>query len=245
MNILTEAVADMKLDWAAPEQLSKHWMDGSFLGHRHLPLSSLSSTKSSLVHGAPLSQPEPMHRELSFSRHWRGQKKKGMRNRLPFRTPSRLIFVHPGVGKLPHCLLSHVELQLTSLKRRTFLQDPQHAALHRMAVLQVFQTRLLRSLDKEGPDPESNLRTAADLALAASKKVTQGIGCSKGRLVVLHHHLWLTLTEIRDAEKKQLLNAPVTVEAFFEEYTEALKQSKKLLHLLPKRSNAPTRSRSR
>ncbi len=158
-----------------------------------------------------------------------------MHDRLPFRTPLRLIFVHPGVGKLPHS--AHIT------EKAYISAGPAASALHRMAVLQVFQTRLLRSLDKEGPDPESKLRTAADLALAASKKVAQGIGCSKGRLVVLHHHLWLTLTEIRDAEKKQLLKASllgVTVE-----YTEALKQSKQLPHLLPKRSNAPTRSRSR
>ncbi|XDV10937.1 hypothetical protein PO909_000035 [Leuciscus waleckii] len=31
MSILLEAVADMGLDWATPEQPSKRWMDGSFL----------------------------------------------------------------------------------------------------------------------------------------------------------------------------------------------------------------------
>lgn len=59
MSILPEAVEDMELDWVAPEQPSKRWMDGSFLGgaakrayHRDPPLSSLSSTKSSLVQSA-------------------------------------------------------------------------------------------------------------------------------------------------------------------------------------------------
>lgn len=32
MSILPEAVEDMELDWVAPEQPSKRWMDGSFLG---------------------------------------------------------------------------------------------------------------------------------------------------------------------------------------------------------------------
>lgn len=60
-----------------------------------------------------------------------------------------------------------------------------------MAVLQVFQKRLLRSLDDEGPVQESlcKLQTAADLALATSKKVAQGIGRNMGSLVVLYRHL--------------------------------------------------------
>ncbi|KTG47923.1 hypothetical protein cypCar_00021253, partial [Cyprinus carpio] len=68
---------------------------------------------------------------------------------------------------------------------------------------------LLRSLDEEGPDLESlrKLRTAADLALAASKKVAQGIGHNMGSLVVLHRHLWLTLTEMQKVEKRQLLDS--------------------------------------
>ncbi len=61
------------------------------------------------------------------------------------------------------------------------------SALHTMAVLQAFQTWLVRSLDEEGLDPESfcKLQTAVDLA--------QGIGRSMGSLVVLHRHLWLTV----------------------------------------------------
>ncbi|KAL1268999.1 hypothetical protein QQF64_031288 [Cirrhinus molitorella] len=95
--------------------------------------------------------------------------------------------------------------------------------------------KTMTSCPSQGPDPESlrKLRTEADLVLAASKKLAQGIGS----LVVLHRHLWLTLTEMQDAEKRQHLDSPVSPqglfgEAFSEKYTEALKQSKMLPHLL-------------
>lgn len=88
ISILTQTVADLELDWAAPEQPSKRWMDGSFFG---------ASRQADA-----------------------------------------------------HC----------------------------------------------------KLRTAADLALAASKIVAQGIGRNMGSLVVLQRHLWRMLTEMRDAEKR-------------------------------------------
>lgn len=79
------------------------------------------------------------------------------------------------------------------------------SALHTLTILQVFLTRLLKSLDKEGPDPESlcKLHTATDLVLRVTNKVIhQGVGHSMGSMVVvLDCHLWLTLTEMRDADK--------------------------------------------
>lgn len=73
------------------------------------------------------------------------------------------------------------------------------SALHVMAILQVYQAKLLRSLDEGGPDPEvfKELRRATDLALRATKVKACAIGCNMGNLVVLDHHLWLTLTELR------------------------------------------------
>ncbi|ROL50524.1 hypothetical protein DPX16_2823 [Anabarilius grahami] len=84
------------------------------------------------------------------------------------------------------------------------------SALHTMAILQVFQAKLLRSLDESGTDAPAfrELRSATDLALCATKATAQAIGCSMASLVVLQRHLWLNLTEIKEADKVAFLDAP-------------------------------------
>lgn len=69
-------------------------------------------------------------------------------------------------------------------------------------------------------------------------------------LVVLERHLWLNLTEIRDAEKVAFLDSPVSpkglfgpvVDGFAERFSEAQKTSQVLRHFLPKRSGSVTDS---
>lgn len=129
------------------------------------------------------------------------------------------------------------------------------SALHTMAVLQVFQAQLLKSLDEGGADPEAfkDLRAATDFALKATKKTAQAIGRSMGYMVVLHRHLWLTLTELKDADRRALLNAPVSpsglfgdaVEAIAERFSEAQKRSRAMNHFLPRRAAAQPSARSR
>lgn len=77
-------------------------------------------------------------------------------------------------------------------------------------ILQVFQTRLLKSLEEEGPDPDACVSCIRQQTtrLCAAKKVIQGVGHSMGSMVVLQCHLWLTLTEMVDAAKSPLLDAP-------------------------------------
>ncbi|KAL0154925.1 hypothetical protein M9458_049188, partial [Cirrhinus mrigala] len=252
MNILTEAVADLELDWTATEQPSKRWMDGSFLG----------ANRQAEAPQRPAPFFPELHEELT--RSWRsphsarahaqgtqllktveGAEKRGYSRPSPVEDA---VAAHlcPSRGWKTASLPSKPCRATAHIAEKAYISAGHAAsALHTMAVLQVFQTRLLRSLDEEGPDPESlrKLRTAADLALAASKKVAQGIGHNMGSLVVLHRHLWLTLTEMRDAEKRQLLDAPVSPQGLFGvAFAEALKQSKMLPHILPKRSNAPPRS---
>ncbi len=84
-----------------------------------------------------------------------------------------------------------------------------------MAILLVYQAKLLKSLDEDGPDPEvfKELRRATDLALRATKVTAQASGRNMGNLVVLERHLWLTLTE--DSEKTTLLDAPVNPSGLF------------------------------
>ncbi len=118
------------------------------------------------------------------------------------------------------------------------------SAIHTMAVLQAFQAKMLQTLDEEGPDSAAfkKLRSATDLALRATKKTAQGIGRCMGSLVTLMRHLWLTLTDMRESEKAQLLDAPISplglfsdaVGSFSEKSLEAQKQSKTMSHFLPK-----------
>ncbi|KAL0199287.1 hypothetical protein M9458_007827, partial [Cirrhinus mrigala] len=86
------------------------------------------------------------------------------------------------------------------------------SAIHTMAVLQAFQVKMLQTLDEEGPGSAAfkKLRSATDLALRATKKTAQGIGRCMGSLVTLQSHLWLTLTDMRESEKAQLLDAPIS-----------------------------------
>ncbi len=50
------------------------------------------------------------------------------------------------------------------------------------------------------------LRRVNDLALCATKTTAQAVGRSMASLVVLERHLWLTLMEIKDADKVPFLD---------------------------------------
>ncbi len=115
-----------------------------------------------------------------------------------------------------------------------------------MTVLQVFQAKIL------WPGPSDSQGAATDLALCATKTTPQAFRRSMASLVVLERHLWLMLTEIKDADKVPFLDAPISpnglfglaVEGFAERFTEAQKLSQAMRHFLPKRSSstaAPSR----
>ncbi len=121
------------------------------------------------------------------------------------------------------------------------------SALHSMAVLQVFQAKMLAS-EEAGLDAASlrDLRSMTDLALRATKATAQAIGCSMSSLIVLERHLWLTMMEMKEADKVPFLDAPVSsgslfgpdVEGFSERFTEAQKSSQAMRHFLPKRTSS-------
>ncbi len=104
------------------------------------------------------------------------------------------------------------------------------------------------------PDPATlrELRSATDLGLRATKTAAQAIGRSMASLVVLERHLWLTLMEIKDADRVSFLDAPISpsglfgpvVKGFAERFTEAQKASQAMRHFLPKRSS-PAAAQSR
>ncbi|XDV15042.1 hypothetical protein PO909_015190 [Leuciscus waleckii] len=117
-----------------------------------------------------------------------------------------------------------------------------------MAVLQVFQAKLLRSMDESGPDPEAfkDLHSTTDLALRATKTTAQAIGRSMANLTVLERHLWLNLTEMKDVERAAFLDSPISttglfgpaVKGFAECFTEAQKALQAMRHFLPKRNSS-------
>lgn len=76
-------------------------------------------------------------------------------------------------------------------------------------LLQVFQAKFLSDMDESGRDPSTfkELCTVTDLALSVTKATSHAIGKAMANLVVLEHHLWLNLTEIRDTEKITFLNS--------------------------------------
>ncbi len=50
---------------------------------------------------------------------------------------------------------------------------------------------------------------ATDLALRTTKATALAIGRSMSSLIVLEHHLWLTVTEMKEADKVPFRDAPV------------------------------------
>ncbi len=122
------------------------------------------------------------------------------------------------------------------------------SALHAMALLQVHQAKALRDLHEGGHDPGvlSELRTATDLALRATKVTARSLGRAMSTMVVQERHLWLCLADMKEADKARFLNAPVSqtglfgdaVENFAQQFSAAQKQTEAIRHILPRRAAA-------
>ncbi|XDV36841.1 hypothetical protein PO909_006557 [Leuciscus waleckii] len=111
------------------------------------------------------------------------------------------------------------------------------SALCAMAILQVYQVKVLRDPQKGGLKPEmmQELRSVTDYALQATK-VTEGhrlqaLGWAMSTLVVQEHNLLLNLMEIRDAEKVHLFRD--TVEVFAQPLLAVKKQMEPIKPILP------------
>ncbi len=122
------------------------------------------------------------------------------------------------------------------------------SALHAMALLQVHQAKALRDLHEGGHDPGvlSELRTAKDLALRATKVTARSLGHAMSTMVVQERHLWLCLADMKEVDKARFLNAPVSqtglfgdaVENFAQQFSAAQKQTEAIRHILPRRAAA-------
>ncbi len=119
------------------------------------------------------------------------------------------------------------------------------SALHAMALLQVHQAKALRDLHEGGHDLAvlHELRAATDLALWATKVTAQSLGRAMSTLVVQERHLWLCLTDMKEQEKVQFLNAPVSqtglfgdaVESCPQQFSAAQKQTEAIKHIMRRR----------
>ncbi|KAL0173947.1 hypothetical protein M9458_029915, partial [Cirrhinus mrigala] len=129
------------------------------------------------------------------------------------------------------------------------------STLHAMAILQVYQAKVLKDLHKGVLDPEllQELRSATDYALRATKVTGQAVGRAMSTMVFEERHLWLNLAEMRDAKKVCFLDATIsqaglfgeTVEKFAHQFSTVKKQTEAIKHILPRRvasaSPAPPR----
>ncbi len=118
-------------------------------------------------------------------------------------------------------------------------------------MLQVVQAKMLAN-EEAGLYSATfkDLRSATDLALRTTKATAQAIERSMSSLIVLERQLWLTMTEMKEADKFPFLDAPISsgflfepaVEGFAERFTEAQKSSQAMRHFLPKCSSSSSAS---
>ncbi|ROL54892.1 hypothetical protein DPX16_12761 [Anabarilius grahami] len=227
-HVLSKAVEELDLEWAPLEEPSRS-RPGRVVSLRSALTSVDGSEEKGYEHLPPLDEAVAAHLCPPTAVGWKTKRSLPSK---PCRTTS-------------------------ALAGRAYASAGQAAsALHSMAIFQVFQAKLLRSMDESGVEESAfrDLRSATDLALRATKAATQAIGRSMASLVVLERHLWLNLTEIKDQDKTAFLDAPVSpsglfgpaVEGFTERFTAAQKSSQAMRHFLPKRSSsasAPSRPR--
>ncbi|KAL0183526.1 hypothetical protein M9458_019222, partial [Cirrhinus mrigala] len=244
-RVLTRAVDELGLEWSPPEEPSRSLLDEWFLpGRRQAPRQRASPFL-----------PE-VHEELTKS--WRapysaclrtssssaltsvdGAEDKGY-ERLPPLDESVAAHLCPPTAIGWKAKASHPSKPCrttSALAGRAYTSAGQAAsALHSMAILQVFQAKLLAEADKSALDPATlmELRSTTDLALHATK--AQAIGRSLASLVVL--------------DKVTFLDVPVSptglfgpaVEGFAERFSAAQKTSQAMRHFLPKRSSSAAAS---
>ncbi len=108
------------------------------------------------------------------------------------------------------------------------------SALHTMAVLQLFQAKLLCGMDESGQvyqEALKELRTATDLALHIMKAIAQAIGKTMARVPPLVKPHW---DQGRWENGFPGLLARPAVDGFAERFSEAKKTLQALCHFLPK-----------
>ena len=258
MRLLTQAVESIGLDWEAPALPPRNRLDGRFLGKDEAPSKSRAAPFLPELHdevskswNAPFSARLRTSTSAAFSTV-DGAGDRGYLCIPPVEAAVASHLCPPSAGRRAQTTLPSKACGVTSsLHGRAYTAAGQAvSALHTMAVLQIFQADLLHKLDEEGPGAicVADLRSATDLALRAAKAAAQAMGRNMASLTVAERHLWLTLSEMTDAERSVFLDAPISpaglfgsaVKDFADRYTEVQKTSQAMKHFLPKRSSSAT-----
>ncbi|KAL0177570.1 hypothetical protein M9458_026464, partial [Cirrhinus mrigala] len=242
VKILSEAVQDLGLDWSPPEQPTKNRLDMRYLqSGRQVAAPQRRAPFFPEVHeeisrlGAPPIRPEPKPRDHVCSLLSTEPTAGVIPSRRPSKKRLQHTFVRPHVGgNLRHRFhRSRAAPRATSRIRLTWQPAKQHPRSTLWPFCRLSKPKCCRRWTRRGRTlpPSKKLRSATDLALRATKKTAQGIGRCMGSLVTLQRHLWLTLTDMRESEKAQLLDAPISPLGLFgdavgsEKFLEAQKQS--------------------
>lgn len=264
VRVLTRAVQDLGLEWDSPDEPAKSKLDTWFLQQgRRAAAQKKRAPFFPDVHEEVVkawSAPQSARTHASGSAIFSlvdGAETRGYA-RIPPVEQTIAAHLCPSTSSLrPEAALPSKPCRMTAhIAEKAYAASGEAAsALHTMAVLQVFQAQLLRSLDGNEPDPDGvrDLRAATDFALMATKRTAQAIGRSMGFMVALHRHLWLTLADLKEADKRALLNAPLSpaglfgdaVDAVVQRFAEDQKRSRAMSQVLPRRSaQPPSRHRS-
>ncbi len=255
---MMKAVNEVRLEWFPPKEPSRSRLDEWFLPGRHQALSKRSSPFFPEVHDkllkswrAPYSS--RFHPSASAAlTSVDGTEEKGNEHLPPL---DESVAAHLCPPTAIGWKASHPSKPCrapSALAGRAYSAAGQLAsALHSMAVLQVFQAKILAN-EEAGLDTASLkiLRSTTDLALRATKATAQAVGRAMSSLIVLECHLWLTMTEMKEADKVPFFDAQVlsgslfgpAVEGFAECFTEAQKSSQAMQHFLPKCTSSSSAS---
>ncbi len=221
MRVLSKAVQELELTWNPPEEPVRSKLDSWYFRSTRKADSRASVPFFPDVHkqlvktwSAPQSARVHSSTQAMFS-HVDGAEAHGYVRSPPV---EETVAAHlcPAAAKT---LGSDISLPskpcrtTAHLANKAYASDGEAAsALHAMAVLQVFQAKLLQAAEGGALTAEAtkDLRAATDFALMATKRAAQAVGKAMGFMVVLQRHLWLNLADLKEANRKVLLNAPVT-----------------------------------
>ncbi len=264
MRVLSKAVQELELTWNPPEEPVRSKLDSWYFRSTRKADARTSVPFFPDVHeqlvktwSAPQSARVHSNTQAMFS-HVDGAEAHGYVRSPPV---EETVAAHlcPAAAKSlgPDISLPSKPCRTTAhLANKAYASDGEAAsALHAMAVLQVFQAKLQQTAEGGVLTPEAtkDLRAATDFALMATKRAAQSVGKAMGFMVVLQRHLWLNLADLKDADRKVLLNAPISpsglfgdaVETITERFAETQKRAKAMSHVMPRRAPQQQTARSR
>ncbi len=262
MRVLSKAVQELELTWNPPEEPVRSKLDSWYFRSTRKADARTSVPFFPDVHeqlvktwSAPQSARVHSNTQAMFS-HVDGAEAHGYVRSPPV---EETVAAHlcPAAAKSlgPDISLPSKPCRTTAHLANKAYDGEAASALHAMAVLQVFQAKLLQTAEGGVLTPEAtkDLRAATDFALMATKRAAQSVGKAMGFMVVLQRHLWLNLADLKDADRKVLLNAPISpsglfgdaVETITERFAETQKRAKAMSHVMPRRAPQQQTARSR